>query len=150
MILRHLLLTSLLCLLTDADSLIPPIRLAIKPTDGKDGSKPGCYNDMYQCPGSGRCIPKSWLCDGESDCEDGKDEANCDSSTAPQCNPEKEYQCTPSPGGGVPPSTSSGHLMTLYGAASLYSHHCIPKDWVCDGEPDCVNKDDELGCKSMC
>ena len=29
----------------------------------------------YECPTSNRlCIPKSWLCDGTSDCEHGHDE----------------------------------------------------------------------------
>ncbi|CAH1274403.1 OLFM3 [Branchiostoma lanceolatum] len=35
-----------------------------------------CTEDEFQC-GNGRCIPDSFECDGEDDCRDNSDEANC-------------------------------------------------------------------------
>jgi len=34
------------------------------------------------------------------------------------------------------------------GPVGLYKHSCIPKEWRCDGEPDCLYKDDEENCPS--
>lgn len=31
----------------------------------------------HQCDDESRCVPKTFLCDGERDCQDGSDEANC-------------------------------------------------------------------------
>ena len=35
-----------------------------------------CPNDLVRCD-SNKCIPESWKCDKEVDCDDGKDEENC-------------------------------------------------------------------------
>uniref|UniRef100_A0A915DED0 Uncharacterized protein n=1 Tax=Ditylenchus dipsaci TaxID=166011 RepID=A0A915DED0_9BILA len=108
-----------------------------------------CPKETFKCEGSGRCIPMSWRCDSESDCEKGDDELNCSSETQ-QCNPDKEYQCSASKDGTLSlPLTSSTHLMNLYGSGSLFAHHCIPKAWQCDGEGDCINKDDEDHCEKV-
>lgn len=32
-----------------------------------------CDESMFQCPESGRCIPKVWLCDVDRDCVNGED-----------------------------------------------------------------------------
>ena len=49
-----------------------------------------CPNGTFQCS-DGKCISKSWLCDGENDCSDGQDEQNCEScnGTAFLCPDEK-------------------------------------------------------------
>lgn len=39
-----------------------------------------CKSEEHLCP-DGRCIQQSWVCDGESDCEDGSDESNCSELT---------------------------------------------------------------------
>lgn len=37
---------------------------------------PACPNGQHTCP-DGECIMSEWLCDGEPDCSDDSDEANC-------------------------------------------------------------------------
>ena len=36
-----------------------------------------CYASQFQCRSTKKCIPKSWRCDNEVDCEDGSDETEC-------------------------------------------------------------------------
>jgi len=33
--------------------------------------------DKFQCHSTVLCIPESWVCDGENDCEDNSDELDC-------------------------------------------------------------------------
>lgn len=42
----------------------------------KGSGKTKCPKPFFACL-SGRCIPKSWTCDKEKDCENGADEAHC-------------------------------------------------------------------------
>lgn len=36
-----------------------------------------CLPEELLCPGSKRCILKTWICDGDPDCSDESDEVNC-------------------------------------------------------------------------
>lgn len=92
-------------------------------TDCEDGSdeknceKKNCTNKEFQCK-SGRCIPLSWVCDGEDDCPNKEDEsAECRS-------PNGGNTCQP----------------TYFRCAS---GKCIPGRWECDYEPDCNDNSDE-------
>ena len=97
----------------------------------------------------GKCIPKSWLCDGVSDCRhsDDEDRELCSELVSdPTLNQNKtgndlvlEYVC-------LGPYTSdakksSGALIPL-----AYPRQVIPRKWICDGEQDCPKGDDEKFC----
>ena len=79
--------------------------------DGDPSSEPpvqACPNSWDFTCDNQRCIPKTWMCDGDDDCLDNSDELqNC---TKPTCGAD-EWQCT--------------------------SGRCIPKSFKCDSDNDC-------------
>ncbi|EDX17507.1 GD16065 [Drosophila simulans] len=88
---------------------------------------PSAEPPVQPCPNSWdftcnnqRCIPKSWLCDGDDDCLDNSDEEqNC---TKPTCG-SNEFQCR--------------------------SGRCIPQNFRCDQENDCGDNSDEQECGNV-
>ncbi|XP_078454465.1 uncharacterized protein LOC144721041 [Lampetra planeri] len=53
--------------------------------EDREEEEQGCLWNQFQC-GGGACVPRSWVCDWESDCSDGSDETSCRESalnTAP-------------------------------------------------------------------
>ena len=70
------------------------------------------YFLFFRCPDH-RCLPATWYCDGDKDCEGGEDE------------PEGECQDKD--------RTCFGNLFTCDNG------NCIPYTYVCDGDNDCVD-----------
>lgn len=36
-----------------------------------------CHPGFFQCRSDGLCIPQSWVCDSDEDCQDNSDEQHC-------------------------------------------------------------------------
>jgi len=61
--------------------------------DALDG---GCYRHQFEC-GNKRCIPESWRCDGDNDCQDWTDEGEECYTGSIEITPEPETQPGPVP-----------------------------------------------------
>ncbi|XP_014221695.1 sortilin-related receptor-like [Trichogramma pretiosum] len=77
-----------------------------------------CAVNQFACD-SGACIPEFWKCDGDNDCGDHSDEAQCHRA---KCQPNT-FSCD--------------------------IDKCIPKYWVCDLDKDCKDGRDEINCTYM-
>lgn len=77
-----------------------------------------CAYYQFTCPGSGHCIPRSWVCDGDNDCFDQADENNC----PPAVCSASQFQCA-------------------------NKKQCIHESYRCDGVSDCQDGSDEQGCR---
>lgn len=55
-----------------------PVFPLAKPCTPVSTAKQVCPAEKLSCgPTSHKCVPASWRCDGEKDCESGADEAGC-------------------------------------------------------------------------
>ncbi|XP_039364874.1 basement membrane-specific heparan sulfate proteoglycan core protein isoform X5 [Mauremys reevesii] len=132
-----------------------------------------CTREEFAC-GSGECIDQEFRCDRRPDCRDMSDELNCDPqevvSTPPPPITTAQLATTRTPTT-TPltpmvttrrvPSTTPPRLITSRhppvrhplelhpcrrDEAVCSNKQCIPRDYLCDGERDCLDGSDELSC----
>ncbi|XP_074522803.1 low-density lipoprotein receptor-related protein 3 isoform X2 [Halichoeres trimaculatus] len=84
-----------------------------------------CQSDEFLC-GNGKCLPRSWKCNGQDECGDASDERSCS-----------------------PPPTEALPGLCPYGSVpctEAQSTRCLPAALRCNRARDCHDGSDELGC----
>jgi hypothetical protein len=134
--------------------------------------RPNCANSTFRCP-NGRCIPFSWLCDGDNDCGNREDEL--DATCVSYCNASHGLMCrdglrciptwkrcdrvqhcrdgSDETGCAISTTTTTrstttvitGRTSTTRPCYQFQCHDgtCIAQRFRCDGIPDCTNGEDE-------
>jgi len=121
------------------------------------------YLTQFECHGQiGRCISKSYVCDGENDCQNNYDEENCPAFTCPTnqfiyaldqlCLNQSRvcdgtYDCpsfTDEQNCRFSPSARTCRPTEFQCTSSPLN--CIPRTWLCDGHADCPNGLDPTSC----
>ncbi|KAF6019629.1 hypothetical protein EB796_022048 [Bugula neritina] len=122
----------------------------------------GCSISGFDC-GDGQCIPGSWQCDREVDCNNGADEKLCNVGgdicryNQVKCNSTNEcifthWQCDGEedcPDGEDEVNCLARACPFGRFSCSLSKVECIPQSWRCDGDLDCSSGDDELDCNVL-
>ncbi|XP_052738259.1 low-density lipoprotein receptor isoform X2 [Bicyclus anynana] len=131
------------------------------------GAIPGnvCSLKQFQCA-NGKCIPMTWVCEGENDCGDNSDEnieeckkesRTCTASefrcktgrcipTLWRCDNEKDC----SDGSDEDPTTCKSQRTCPQHSFVCVDGSCIPGSWHCDDTPDCTDGSDEHDCDETC
>uniref|UniRef100_A0A8W8MCX1 Ig-like domain-containing protein n=1 Tax=Magallana gigas TaxID=29159 RepID=A0A8W8MCX1_MAGGI len=116
-----------------------------------------CEADQMTCS-NGKCVPISYICDGDNDCRDMSDEQNCPSRTCAgdemKCSNRKcvpiRYICDGDNDCGdmsdeqnCPGNTCGPDQMTCSNGK------CVPISYICDGDNDCGDFSDERNCETI-
>ncbi|XP_031804160.1 CD320 antigen isoform X1 [Sarcophilus harrisii] len=102
----------------------------------REGTEEPCPPSKFPC-GHGICIPSEWLCDGDKDCLDGRDETSCRVEACAQ----GEERC---PSETCSPLRCEGpQCVDLWIEPSCPPPPCLAEYRFCDGINDCPNGTDE-------
>merc|ERR1711934_173229 len=117
-----------------------------------------CAAGEFACK-NGQCIETDWVCDTESDCTDGSDEANCPSDCSGshqlKCGNgkciSKEFQCDGDNDCGDNTDEQDCHKVDCpAGEIQCDNYLCVETTWICDGDNDCGDNWDERNCTGDC
>lgn len=103
-------------------SLVPTLNFL--PSAGHLGQS-SCQSDEFLC-GNGKCLPRSWKCNGQDECGDATD----------------EHGCFPPPTEPLPSLCPLGSLP----CTEAQTTRCLPPALSCNGDRDCRDGSDELHC----
>lgn len=93
-------------------------------------SSQACGDNFFDC-GNGHCLAKFFVCDGDNDCSNYKDELYCNSSEN-KTSDDDQHRHLPCP-------------LNEF-ACNDAVNNCVPQRWVCDGQSECSNNADEANC----
>uniref|UniRef100_A0A4X2MB19 Basement membrane-specific heparan sulfate proteoglycan core protein n=1 Tax=Vombatus ursinus TaxID=29139 RepID=A0A4X2MB19_VOMUR len=117
-----------------------------------------CTEKEFACRTHNECIALEYRCDRRPDCRDMSDELDCEEPTLPESTvppprtpaptmpqvpwtaPALSYLPAGPPGPAGLPQLCGQH------EASCTSGQCIPKNYFCDGQEDCMDGSDEENC----
>ncbi|XP_071642079.1 serine protease ndl [Temnothorax longispinosus] len=126
--------------------------LQVQQTRRKDESNRKCAKSELRCKND-ECVSKSAFCDGKVDCSDGTDEpVRCSCAeylklTKPERLCDGVRHCLDK----TDESPEACHCTETNFKCNTDSKNvtCISRDFVCDGDNDCPNGEDETECKKV-